>query len=60
MRRAVCESAVLCAAMLPAARLKRVGMPRGSGGGHETAGSAVGTESGGHVLLENGGRMMRE
>ena len=47
--------------MLPAAMLKRVGMPRGgSGGGHETAGSAVGTESGGLVLLENGGRMMRE
>lgn len=59
MRRAVCESAVLCAAMLPAARLTATGLPR-SGGEYEVVRNAVMTESGGFLMLEGGGSMALE
>lgn len=59
MRRAVCESAVLCAAMLPAARLTATGLPR-SGGEYEVVRNAVMTESGGLLMLEGGGSMALE
>ncbi len=59
MRRAVCESAVLCAAMLPAARLTATGLPRG-GGEYEVVRNAVMTESGGLLMLEGGGSMALE
>lgn len=59
MRRAVCESAVLCAAMLPAAMLTATGLPRG-GGEYEVVRNAVMTESGGLLMLEGGGSMALE
>lgn len=59
MRRAVCDTVVLCTAMLPAARLTATGLPRG-GGEYEVVRNAVRTESGGLLMLEGGGNMALE